>query len=674
MSHLKPILERREKNTSQIHHDPLINRIFRNRDVSGPEEVEYKLSKLIPPNLMKGMAQGTEILVKHIMADSKILIVGDYDADGATATVIAVDGLQLCGAKNVEFLIPDRVEHGYGLQRTIVELAGKSKPDLIVTVDNGITSFDGVAAVKDLEHPCEILVTDHHLAVDGGAVPDADGIINPNQPGCTFPSKNIAGCGVMLYTIMALKSKMENEGYFEKLNMQTPRLISLLDVAALGTVADVVTLDYNNRIIIQNGLNLINRGAENKNDPTDTSHLAFQRMRPGLTELLKKKKKEIGKVVSMDFGFAVGPCLNAAGRLEDMSLGIQCLLEKDPHKAEQLAQRLVDLNEQRKEIEGEMVEDAVKQLDGFSSDKDGVCIYNPHWHEGVVGIVASRIKDRLNRPIICFTDTHEAEKVRENIKEAELMNASKEEIAELNKQLMECDQKGSARSIKGLHLKHVIDKINSTNPEVLKTSFGIPKFGGHAMAAGISIRIGEYERFQKLFDEGIKEQITNEMKIGAIEVDVKNVSPEHMTMQMAETINHIGPWGQNFEFPTFSKDFIVDGFRIVGEKHLQLTLKCPETNTVFKAISFGCVEKGEVPTQIGNKIESVFKLSINEWNGNRNLQLMVDFFQDEQYILQKQMKVEEQENTNVTIQGAEALQRLETSIAKKNHEDDGMTL
>lgn len=662
MSHLKPILERKSKSTAQIHENPLLNRIFRNRGLKGPEDIEYKLSKMLPPKLMKDMGAGTDILIKHIMADSKILIVGDYDCDGATATTIAIEGLGLCGAKRVEFLIPDRVVHGYGLQRTIVELAGKSKPDLIITVDNGITSFDGVAAVRDLEHPCEILVTDHHLAVESGEVPDAEAIINPNQPGCSFPSKNIAGCGVMFNTIVALRTKMEDQKCFEKLGMTCPKLNSLLDVLALGTVADVVTLDYNNRLLVQAGLNMINRGEG----------------RPGISEILVKKKNKqsfdelMGKVTSMDFGFTIGPCINAAGRLDDMSIGIKCLLEKNPAIAKERAIELIELNERRKEIEKEMVGDAVLQLGDYSSDKDGVCIYDPHWHEGVVGIVASRIKDRLNRPIICFTDTTEAEKVREIIKEAEVGGASKEELAELNAQLQNCDQKGSARSIPGIHLKHVIDNINSKHPDVLMTSAGIIKYGGHAMAAGISIKISEYARFQKYFDEGIKEKITKEMKIGAIEVDIKNIDAELMTMENADLITYIGPWGQNFEFPTFSKEFIVKDFRVVGEKHLQMTLGCLDSDHEFKSISFNCVEGGEVPTLVNNKIEAAFKLSINEFLGKRTLQLMVDFFQDEQYILQKKMSKEES-LSNVTIQGAEALQKLETSISgAKNNDDGGM--
>ena len=664
MSDLKPILQRSQKTTAQIHYNPLLNQVFRNRGVKSADEIDYKLSKMIPPHLMKGMDEGTDILIKHIMADSKILIVGDYDCDGATATTIAAEGLQLCGAKNVEFLIPDRVVHGYGLTRTIVELAGKSKPDLIVTVDNGIASFDGVAAVHELDHPCEILVTDHHLAAEGGKLPDADAIINPNQPDCPFPSKNIAGCGVMFYTIIGLKSKMEKQGCFEKLNMAVPKLNSLLDVVALGTVADVVTLDFNNRILVQAGLNMINRGAT---DP------AYKSLRPGLTALLELKGKTIGKVVSADFGFAVGPCLNAAGRLEDMSLGIRCLLEKDPEKAQKIAENLVELNERRKEIEGEMVEEAVEQLAGFTSDKDGVCIYDQHWHEGVVGIVASRIKDRLNRPIICFTDTTEAEKVREIIREAEEGGASKEDLAELNEQLLNCDQKGSARSIKGVHLKHVLDKINSTFPDVMKTSVGVPKFGGHAMAAGISIKIGQYELFQKLFNEGISKEITKEMKIGAIEVDAKDVNPEYLTMETAEMIQNIGPWGQNFETPMFSKEFIVKDFRVVpaGGRHLQMTLKCIDSDEEFKSISFNCVENGEVPTAVNNKIETAFTLSINEFRGNRNLQLMVNFFQDPQFILEKKMALNEGD-ANINIQGAEALQKLESKMNRNPEPEFGV--
>lgn len=627
MSDIKPFIEKNQKSSEFIHEHPLINRIMRNRGVKSPNELEYKLSNLISPNSMMGMNVGTDILIKHIMADSKILVVGDYDCDGATATTIAVEGLKLCGAKNVEFIVPDRGVHGYGLSRPIVELAAKSKPDLIVTVDNGIASFDGAKAVRELNHPCELLITDHHLAVESGELPEAEAIINPNQPDCKFPSKNIAGCGVMFYVIMGLRAKMDEQGYFNKLAMEKPKLNSLLDVVALGTVADVVTLDYNNRTLVQAGLDMINRGY----------------CRPGLKKIFEiKKNKPLSevKITAMDFGFVAGPCLNAAGRLEDMSLGIRCLLERNEHIAEEIATRLVDLNEQRKEIEGEMVSEALTLVGDIDPNKDGLTLYEGSWHEGVVGIVASRIKDRMNRPIICFTDTHEASKVKQILQEAKTSGASKEDIQELEDQLKGCDMKGSARSIKGVHLKHALDHIFKTHTDIMVTSNGHAKFGGHAMAAGISLKLENYEKFQKLFDSEIKKQITKEMRVGAIEVDIKDVPSEYLTVENADLINSLGPWGQNFEFPVFSKKMTVHSLRPVGEKknHLQLELIDPESGKVFKAISFGCIDNGVLPTRENNLIEVSFKIDVNEWRGNRSLQLMIDFMQDEQMILENKLK------------------------------------
>lgn len=620
MSALKPIIERKPKSNAFIHEDPLIDRIMKNRGVKSPDELNYTLSKLLPPSLLKGMGEGTDILIKHIMAGSKIVIVGDYDCDGATATTIAVEGLRLCGAKSVDFIVPDRGIHGYGLSRPIVELVGKSKPDLIVTVDNGIASFDGCKAVKELSHPCELLITDHHLAVESGEVPDAEGIINPNQPGCNFPSKNIAGCGVMFYVVMGLRAKMEEQGYFEKLNMEKPKLNSLLDVLALGTVADVVTLDYNNRVLIDAGLRYINRG----------------HCRPGLKHILELKKRTIGKIVSSDMGFSAGPCLNAAGRLDDMSLGIQCLMEKNDFEAEKLAKNLVNLNEQRKEIEGEMVGDALEMLQDIDISDDGVCIFQPYWHEGVVGIVASRIKDRSNRPTICFTDTHDASKVRDIIKDAIQQSASEEAIGLLQLQQSGCDMKGSARSIKGVHLKHALDNIFKKQPEIMTTSAGVAKFGGHAMAAGISLKIENYDKFRVLFDKEIKKQMTPEMRLGAIEVDYKNVPAEYLTLENADLISSLGPWGQNFELPTFSKRLIVKDYKIRAEKHLSITLEDPETKKIFESIQFNCVDEDGVRTAIGNEIEVAFKLSVNEWMGRRNLQFMIEFSQDESFIAKKE--------------------------------------
>lgn len=627
MTKIKPFVEREPKITGGpgMHENPVLDRIYRNRGVGQAQDIDYALSGLLSPWTMKGMDQAADVIIRHIMRQSRILIVGDYDCDGATATTIGVEGLGLLGAKNVSFLVPDRMKHGYGLSPAVVDVAAEFKPELIITVDNGISSFEGAQAVRDLPFPCDLVITDHHLASDRG-IPEAQAVVNPNQPGCEFESKAIAGCGVMFYTIMALRARMRDQGLFDKLGMEEPKLSGLLDVLALGTVADVVPLDKNNRILVSTGLGAINQGA----------------IRPGLRFLLELGKRRIGDIVTQDMGFAAGPRINAAGRLDDMTLGIKCLLTRDEAEAAELAETLDSFNQQRKEMESEMVEEAVQSYEGFTTDNYGVCLMEPNWHEGVIGIVASRIKDRLSRPVICFSYSEPAREVYQEIKIAKEAN-NQALVDQLERELGELDMKGSARSVPGVHLKHDLDRISKTNPDILV------KFGGHAMAAGMSIKIKYFEEFKRLFDAEVRKELTAEMIKGRVDVDIKDINPDWINIETAELLRHVEPWGQHFESPLFSAKFDVVETRVLQDKHLKMVVRATGTQKTFDAIAFNCVEKGELP--VGESMEASFTMDINEWRGKRNLQLLVGHLQDEGLDLRKKM-AEKEKGGNTVVPGA----------------------
>lgn len=645
---IKPYFENEAKTDGIIHENPVLNRIYQNRGLSTPEDIHYSLDKLISPYLMKGIHDAAELLIEHIVKGSKIIVVGDYDCDGATATTIAVEGLNMLGANSIEFLVPDRVKHGYGLSPEIVRIVAKESPDLIVTVDNGIASFEGAEAIRNLERPCQLLITDHHLAPNEG-LPIADAIVNPNQPDCEFPSKDIAGCGVMFYVIMALRATMRDKGIFEKIGLREPSLAPLLDVLALGTVADVVPFDFNNRIIVSAGLKRINEG----------------HVRPGLKSILEIKGRTIGKIVSTDMGFAAGPCINAAGRLDDMALGIKCLLEKDPVLALGYATQLNDLNERRKEIGAEMEDDALVLLESLVIDdeKFSVCLHDPDWHEGVVGILASRIKEKLNRPTIIFTDTHDAREVRNRLNQAISENADQEEISKLEAELSEKDIKGSARSVPNVHLKHVLDELSKDHPEVLS------KFGGHAMAAGMSLKIAHFEKFQELLDNLVSKILTLDMIRGRVDVDIKNIDPELINLENAQLLREHGPWGQNFLQPIFSQVFIVEGYKVLKEKHLKLQLRPEGSDIVFDAISFGTVVNGDLPMR--DRIEASFSMDINEWRGRVSLQLMIHELQDEDYINDlNRAKDEDLEDNGISLSQIGAIASQKASIKKEDAEKE----
>lgn len=623
---IKPILERAPQTDAQIHPHPLINRILQNRGIESLDEMKYPLKGLINPNEMYNMQHAVELLEEHIRRGSRIVVVGDFDCDGATSTSIAVEGLQMMGAKDVKYIIPDRMVHGYGLSPPVARLAGELAPDLIVTVDNGIASHEGAEAVSRLGedtvcqdgtvipgHPCDLLITDHHLPSDKGLPEHANVIINPSQPLCTFPSPSIAGCGVMFYVIMALRAHLRDKGFFAEQGKEVPNIAPLLDLVALGTVADVVALDRNNRILISAGLRRIRDGLA----------------RPGIKALLQIGKRDAAKVVASDMGFAVGPRINAAGRLDDMTVGIQCLLEKDEVRANEIASRLNDLNLQRRDIEQHHVFDAGVLIDEYKLlDRMGVVLHNPTWHAGVVGIVASRIKEKINRPIICMTDSAAAAEEREKLNQLIQQNAPAEAIAAQQEVLMSKDAKGSCRSVPGVHLKHILDKINKMYPEILG------KFGGHAMAAGLSVPLKHLERFVQIFDDEVAKVLTKEQIVGSLHVDIKDVNPEHMTMDFCRQIEELGPWGQHFPEPEFHAKFrlIRDERRKspwpLQEKHLKMLVEFEDhPGLEFPAICFNCIEDGQIP--VGDRFEGTFALSINEFPAGRfTLQIQFKALQD----------------------------------------------
>lgn len=600
MKQIKPINERAALSKNTVHENPVINRVLQNRNVESIADVEYSLKDLIDPFTMQNMKEAVALIEKHIRNKGKILIVGDFDCDGATSTSIAVAGLEMMGAKDVKFIIPDRVIHGYGLTPSIVKLAEELDPDLIITVDNGIASFEGAEAVRAMKKKCDLLVTDHHLAAERG-MPDADVIINPNQPTCGFESKNLAGCGVIFYAIMALRTTLRENGYFKEMGMKEPLISELLDLVALGTVADVVPLDKNNRILIDAGLSRIRRGLS----------------RPGIQALLEISKRDPLKVVASDMGFSLGPRINAAGRLDDMTMGINCLLSKSHEEAMSIAVRLDELNLQRREIEADHVIDAGALIeDNGLDERKGVVMFDNTWHPGVVGIVSSRIKDRLNRPVICMTDGDGAKSKRAELALMISQKAPKEWIDQCKQELDECEIKGSARSIPGLHLKHILDHISKKNPDILS------KFGGHAMAAGLTLKYKDLERFSDIFNDEIAKDITEAQLLGNIDVDIKNVDGSRMTMEMAEALQALGPWGQMFPEPNFHAKFrSVKEPRIMKEKHAKFTITMDGSDEVFEAVAFNSVENGEVC--VGDTFDASFCLDINEYRGSRKLQLMI---------------------------------------------------
>lgn len=549
---------------------PLLSRIYASRGITTAGELNYSLEHLLPFNQLKGIDEAVTLLVEALHRQWRILVVGDFDADGATSTTVAVRALRMLGAGEVDFLVPNRFEYGYGLTPEIVAVAAARQPDLIVTVDNGISSIQGVAAAQLAG--IKVLVTDHHLP--GDELPAAEAMVNPNQPGDDFPCKNLAGVGVIFYTMLALRSRLRETGWFAERGMVVPNLASLLDLVALGTVADVVVLDHNNRILVAQGLARIRAG-----------HAS-----PGIQALCEASKRDPVRLVASDLGFGLGPRLNAAGRMEDMSIGINCLLSDNLDAARQLAVRLEALNHERRAVEGEMRDEALAEVERLHLDDPtslpfGFCLYNPDWHEGVIGILASRIKDKLHRPVIVFTDAANG------------------------------DIKGSARSVSGLHIRDALDAVAAAHPELLK------KFGGHAMAAGLTIHAAVLDKFKQAFDAEVRRHLTAAQLRGTLLSDGE-LRPEEATLELAAQLRSDSPWGQGFAEPLFDGWFEVVSSRIVGERHLKLQLQWPGSRQCVDAIAFNVDEPLlHISPQ---RMEIAYRLDINEWRGTQSLQLLID--------------------------------------------------
>ena len=539
----------------------LMARLLSVRGVSDVTQISANLSHLLPPQTLTHNASMAKLLADAIQANKKLLVIGDYDADGATATAVAIKGLRAFGAK-VEFLVPNRFEYGYGLTPEIVALAATQTPDVIITVDNGIASVDGVAAANALG--IQVLITDHHLP--GQVLPQAACIINPNQHGCTFSSKNLAGVGVMFYALLALRAEFRVRGAYTL--TAEPNLTELLDLVALGTVADLVKLDDNNRILVEQGLRRIRAGA----------------CSPGILALLRVSGRQPQTTNAQDLGFSVGPRLNAAGRLDDMTLGIQCLLAKTDIDATKIAQQLQDLNMQRRSIEADMQEGASLSLDNIDvTNQFSISMYQADWHQGVIGILASRIKERYHRPVIVFADAGDG--------------------------LL----KGSGRSIAGLHLRDALDLLSKHQPDL------ILKFGGHAMAAGLTIKQLDFELFNQSFETVVKSLITETDLESVLEVD-GSLNPSDMTFATAQMLES-QVWGQGFAPPLFYDEFEVINQRILGEKHLKLTLKTIDKPLVIDAIYFNH------SALLASTIQAAYQLQTNSYNGVQKVQLNLQYIE-----------------------------------------------
>lgn len=557
---------------------PLLARVYAARDIASAEQLERGLSRLLPFTELTGIQQAAGLLVQAIKEQQRMLVVGDFDADGATSSALAVRALRMLGATQVDYLVPNRFEYGYGLTPEIVAVAAEKQPDLIITVDNGISSIDGVATAR--EHGIDVLITDHHLPA--AELPVANAMVNPNQQDDAFPSKALAGVGVIFYVMLALRALLREEGWFQQQAIQEPNLASLLDLVALGTVADVVPLDQNNRILVAQGL----------------ARIRQSQCCAGISALIQVARRNQQDLVAADLGFSLGPRLNAAGRIEDMSLGIECLLTDDPKRALELARRLDDLNLERRQIENDMKEEAMATLETMALSEDdatpiGLCLYEAHWHQGVIGILASRIKDRLHRPVIVFAnaDTGAGE------------SDGKAQV------------KGSARSVPGLHIRDVLDAVAARHPGVLT------RFGGHAMAAGLTLDADQLETFCTAFDEEVRQHLGPDDLQRKILSD-GTLNEQELDLPAAEAIRAGGPWGQGFPEPLFDGVFEVINRRIVGERHLKLTVRLPESTRQVDAIAFNTVDD-DWPAGV-EQVELAYRLDVNEFNGSRNAQLVVE--------------------------------------------------
>ncbi|HCG9186479.1 TPA: single-stranded-DNA-specific exonuclease RecJ [Vibrio parahaemolyticus] len=554
---------------------PILKRIYINRGITDIAQLETSARGLHSYQKLGGIEQAVELLFQAIQEQKRIIVVGDFDADGATSSALSVLALRMLGCNNVDYLVPNRFEDGYGLSPEVVDQALELGAEMIMTVDNGVSSIEGVRYAK--ENGITVLVTDHHLP--GQVLPEVDAMVNPNLDSCAFPSKALAGVGVAFYLMMALCVHMRKHNWFAQQGMQEPKLMELIDLVALGTVADVVPLDENNRILVHQGLQRIRAG----------------KARPGIQALIEVAKRDARRLVASDFGFALGPRINAAGRLDDMSFGVELLMCNNIHAARRMASELDGLNQTRKEIEEGMKQEAMAFCERLQFGENselpyGLSLFQRDWHQGVIGILASRIKEKFHRPVIAFADGGEG------------------------------TIKGSCRSIPGLHMRDALDFIDTQNPGL------IIKFGGHAMAAGLTIKEKYFERFSRLFDEVVKKELDEAALKGVILTDGE-LKPEEFSMHIAEQLRAGGPFGQAFPEPIFDGEFKVLHQKLVGEKHLKLMLeplyKGHPTNVMIDGIAFN-VDLRRWPDASVKTVRLAYKLDVNEFRGNQSLQLMID--------------------------------------------------
>ena len=548
---------------------PVLRRVFAARNIQGQDDLDYSLAGLCPFDQLSGIRAAVGLLRAALAERAKILIVADFDADGATSCALAIRALTMMGGDQIVYVVPNRFEYGYGLSPELVDVALEYEPRLLITVDNGISSLDGVAYAR--ANGVKVIVTDHHLP--GAVLPEADAIVNPQLKGDQFPSKHLAGVGVIFYVLLALRAHLRASGWFEDKGIACPNLARLLDLVALGTVADVAPLDKNNRIMVAHGLKLIRQG----------------RTVPGILALLRQARRSVANLSAADLGFSVAPRLNAAGRLTDMSLGIECLLTDDTRAAEEMAARLDELNRKRRQIQDDMQAEAIIELEGCidaakSGAPDGICLYKPDWHQGVIGILAAKVKEQFNRPVVAFA------KDREGV------------------------IKGSARSINGLHIRDLLEETARRNPGLILT------FGGHAMAAGLTINESCFERFSGCFNEVLKSCISTDLLRDEYLTDGELLARE-LSRELAEAIQAAGPWGQAFPEPLFEGRFKILGRRVVGNGHLRLRLQADDR--VVDAIAFNTTDEGWPADP--DSVHSVYRLSVNDYYPDKRLQLCIEY-------------------------------------------------
>ncbi len=565
-------IQRRPITTEQPLCDhPLLDRLYRARQIKTPQQLDRTLKAMLSPHQLLGMEKAVVLLAEARMAQKRIVIVGDFDADGATSTALTVLALRQLGFQQVDYLVPNRFEQGYGLSVEVAKLALEKNVEVLITVDNGISSFEGVKYLT--QQGVQVLITDHHLPAE--TLPEADAIVNPNLPQCAFPSKSLAGVGVAFYVMLALRAKLRELGVFDVKTQ--PNFTDLLDLVALGTIADVVPLDQNNRILAYQGLQRIRAG----------------RCRYGIQALAEVANRDLSRFSASDLGFAIAPRLNAAGRLDNMSVGVELLLAEDMPSARALALELDGLNQTRKEIEQGMKLEALeicRKLTVLTPPlPTGIVLYQADWHQGVLGILASRLKDQFHRPVIAF---------------------AQDQAGVL---------KGSARSIEGLHIRDALERLHSRHPDI------ILKFGGHAMAAGLSIQEEKFSDFQRLFNEVVEECLDEKDLQGIVWTDGELAS-QFMNLDTAELLKQSGPWGQAFPEPTFDGEFKLLQQRLVGEKHLKMMLEPQNGGPLLDAIAFN-VDTRYYPDLSLKKVKLAYKLDVNEYRGQRNIQLLVDYIE-----------------------------------------------